>query len=158
MICDSPAGIEKGAIAAMRFADQAIVVTNPEISSVRDSDRMMAYLLPNQNVLRKAESPSRSTAGTRYQPERVQTGEMLGTIFLRYCLSIFWGLSESKAVLKSSNMGVPVTHNKQSDAGQAYLDAVDRLLGETKKPMRFIESARKGFFASILGVIAGSTA
>ena len=161
VICDSPAGIEKGAIAAMRFADQAIVVTNPEISSVRDSDRMIGILASKSERAEEGGEPIKEhLLVTRYQPERVQTGEMLGVNDILEVLSInlLGVIPESKAVLKASNMGVPVTHNKQSDAGQAYLDAVDRLLGETKKPMRFIESARKGFFASILGVIAGSTA
>ena len=158
IICDSPAGIEKGAIAAMRFADQAIVVTNPEISSVRDSDRMIGILASKSERAEEGKAPIKEhLLVTRYHPERVNTGEMLGVTDILEVLSInlLGVIPESKAVLKASNMGIPVTHNKQSDAGQAYMDAVDRLLGETIKPMRFVEAKRKGIFASIYESIAG---
>ena len=158
IICDSPAGIEKGAIAAMRFADQAIVVTNPEISSVRDSDRMIGILASKSERAEEGKAPIKEhLLVTRYHPERVKTGEMLGVSDILEVLSInlVGVIPESKAVLKASNMGIPVTHNKQSDAGQAYMDAVDRLLGETIKPMRFVEAKRKGIFASIYESIAG---
>lgn len=158
IICDSPAGIEKGAIAAMRFADQAIVVTNPEISSVRDSDRMIGILASKSERAEEGKDPIKEhLLVTRYHPERVKTGEMLGVTDILDVLSInlLGVIPESKAVLKASNMGIPVTHNKQSDAGQAYMDAVDRLLGETIKPMRFVEAKRKGIFASIYESIAG---
>ena len=158
IICDSPAGIEKGAIAAMRFADQAIVVTNPEISSVRDSDRMIGILASKSERAEEGKAPIKEhLLVTRYHPERVKTGEMLGVTDILEVLSInlLGVIPESKAVLKASNMGIPVTHNKQSDAGQAYMDAVDRLLGETIKPMRFVEAKRKGIFASIYESIAG---
>ena len=94
---------------------------------------------------------------TRYLPERVKTGDMLGVNDILEILSInlLGVIPESRAVLKASNMGIPVTHNKQSDAGQAYMDAVDRLLGETIKPMRFVESKKKGLLASLYETIAG---
>lgn len=158
IICDSPAGIEKGAYAAMRYADQAIVVTNPEISSVRDSDRMIGILSSKSERAESGAEPIKEhLLITRYLPERVTTGDMLGVNDILEILSIdlIGVIPESRAVLKASNMGVPVTHNKQSDAGQAYMDAVDRLLGESTKPMRFIEKRKKGIFASLYDTIAG---
>lgn len=158
IICDSPAGIEKGAYAAMRYADQAIVVTNPEISSVRDSDRMIGILSSKSERAETGSDPIKEhLLVTRYLPERVKTGDMLGVNDILEILSInlLGVIPESRAVLKASNMGIPVTHNKQSDAGQAYMDAVDRLLGETIKPMRFVESKKKGLLASLYETIAG---
>ena len=94
---------------------------------------------------------------TRYVPERVKSGDMLGVADILEILSIdlIGVIPESESVLKASNMGIPVTHNHQSDAGQAYMDAVDRLLGETVKPMRFVEAKRKGLLASLYESIAG---
>ena len=158
IICDSPAGIEKGAYAAMRYADQAIVVTNPEISSVRDSDRMIGILSSKSERAESGCDPIKEhLLITRYVPERVKSGDMLGVADILEILSIdlIGVIPESKSVLKASNMGIPVTHNHQSDAGQAYMDAVDRLLGETVKPMRFVEAKRKGLLASLYESIAG---
>ena len=134
VICDSPAGIEKGAHLAMYFADEAIVVTNPEVSSVRDSDRMLGLLASKSRRAEKGEEPIKEhLLLTRYNPERVTKGEMLGVEDVEEILAInlLGVIPESQAVLKASNQGVPVILDDQSDAGQAYSDAVDRLLGAT---------------------------
>ncbi|MDC0534546.1 septum site-determining protein MinD [Francisellaceae bacterium] len=148
IVCDSPAGIEKGALMAMRFADEAIIVTNPEVSSVRDSDRILGLL---SSKTKKAESGSEKIKEhlllTRYDPNRVENGEMLALNDVKEILAIplLGVIPESKAVLKASNSGIPVTLDTESQAGQAYIDAVDRFLGE-EKPLRFIEQERTGFF------------
>jgi len=153
VVCDSPAGIEKGAHLAMYFADEAIVVTNPEVSSVRDSDRMLGILASKSRRAENGEDPIKEhLLITRYHPERVEKGEMLSIADVEEILSIKLKgvIPESQAVLKASNQGIPVILDDQSDAGQAYSDAVDRLLGK-EKPMRFIDVQKKGFFERIFG-------
>lgn len=153
IICDSPAGIEKGAHLAMYFADEAIIVTNPEVSSVRDSDRMLGILASKSRRAEKGESAIKEhLLITRYSPERVAKGEMLGIDDIKDILSVelIGVIPESKAVLKASNQGIPVVLDDQSDAGQAYSDAVDRLLGKVL-PLRFLEAPKKGIFQRIFG-------
>ncbi|WP_460122690.1 septum site-determining protein MinD [Pseudomonas sp. S2_C03] len=153
VVCDSPAGIEKGAHLAMYFADEAIVVTNPEVSSVRDSDRMLGLLASKSRRAERGEDPIKEhLLITRYHPERVSKGEMLGVEDVKEILSVslLGVIPESQAVLKASNQGVPVILDDQSDAGQAYSDTVDRLLGKTVDH-RFLEVQRKGWFERLFG-------
>ncbi len=152
IVCDSPAGIEKGAFLAMYFADRALVVVNPEVSSVRDSDRILGLL---QSKTRKAEGGQRVQEHlllTRYNPERVERGEMLSIADVEEILGlkVIGVIPESPDVLQASNAGNPVILDEQSAAGQAYTDAVARLLGE-ERPMRFTTAEKKGFFAKIFG-------
>jgi septum site-determining protein MinD len=152
IVCDSPAGIEKGAFLAMYFADRALVVVNPEVSSVRDSDRILGLL---QSKTKKAEAGERIAEHlllTRYNPERVEKGEMLSIADVEEILGlkVIGVIPESPDVLQASNSGNPVILDEQSAAGQAYTDAVARLLGE-ERPMRFTTAEKKGFFAKIFG-------
>ncbi|CAM3852254.1 septum site-determining protein MinD [Rheinheimera salexigens] len=153
IICDSPAGIEAGAMMALYFADEAIVVTNPEVSSVRDSDRILGML---SSKSRRAENSQDSIKEhlllTRYNPERVEKGEMLSVEDVKEILSIdlLGVIPESQAVLNASNSGQPVILDTDSDAGQAYLDTVNRLLGE-QVPFRFINVEKKGLLKRIFG-------
>ncbi len=152
IVCDSPAGIEKGAFLAMYFADRALVVVNPEVSSVRDSDRILGLL---QSKTKKAENGERIEEHlllTRYNPERVEKGEMLSIADVEEILGlkVIGVIPESPDVLQASNSGNPVILDDQSHAGQAYTDAIARLLGE-ERPMRFTTAEKKGFFAKIFG-------
>ena len=153
IVCDSPAGIEHGATMAMYFADDAIVVTNPEVSSVRDSDRMLGILSSkSRRAETNAEPIQEFLLLTRYDPDRVEKGEMLSVKDVQDILSLnlLGVIPESKAVLSASNAGVPVILDRESEAGQAYGDAVGRYLGE-EVPHRFILSERKGFFSRLFG-------
>jgi len=153
VVCDSPAGIEKGAHLAMYFADEAIVVTNPEVSSVRDSDRMLGLLASKSRRAEKGEEPIKEhLLLTRYNPERVTKGEMLGVEDVEEILAIrlLGVIPESQAVLKASNQGIPVILDDQSDAGQAYSDAVDRLLGKDVAH-RFLDVKKQGFLQRLFG-------
>ncbi len=153
VICDSPAGIEKGAHLAMYFADEAIVVTNPEVSSVRDSDRMLGLLASKSRRAEQGLDPIKERLLlTRYNPERVTKGEMLGVEDVEEILAInlLGVIPESQAVLKASNQGVPVILDEQSDAGQAYSDAVDRLLGKDLAH-RFLDVKKPGFLQRLFG-------
>ncbi len=146
IICDSPAGIETGALMAMYFADHAIVVTNPEVSSVRDSDRILGILASKTKRAIENKAPIQEhLLLTRYDPERVERGEMLSVTDVKEILAIplIGVIPESKSVLKASNTGTPVVLDETSDAGIAYQDAIARFLGE-ERPMRFINNDRKG--------------
>lgn len=153
VICDSPAGIERGAQLAMYFADEAVVVTNPEVSSVRDSDRILGLLGSKTRRAEQSLDPVREhLLITRYNPSRVTSGDMLTLEDIREILAVhLLGLiPESEAVLRASNQGVPVTHDGASDAGQAYADTVSRLLGEDV-PLRFHEVQRKSLLGRMFG-------
>jgi len=153
IVCDSPAGIEKGAHLAMYFADEAIVVTNPEVSSVRDSDRMLGLLASKSRRAEKNLEPIKEhLLLTRYDPSRVSKGEMLGVKDVEEILAItlLGVIPESQSVLKASNSGVPVILDEQSDAGLAYSDAVERLLGKDVT-LRFTDEQKKGFLKRLFG-------
>jgi septum site-determining protein MinD len=152
IICDSPAGIERGALMALYFADEAVIVTNPEVSSVRDSDRILGVL---QSKSRRAEEGLEPVKEhlllTRYDPARVNKGEMLKVEDVLEILAIplLGIIPESETVLKASNLGVPIILDKTSKAGQAYADVVGRYLGETIEH-RFVVPERRGFFQKLL--------
>lgn len=153
IVCDSPAGIEKGALMALYHADHAIVVTNPEVSSVRDSDRILGILASKSKRAEQGQPPVKEhLLLTRYSPERVSRGEMLSIQDVHEILAIplLGVIPESQAVLRASNSGVPVILDKESNAGRAYKDAVRRFLGE-EVPMRYATSNKKGFFERLFG-------
>jgi septum site-determining protein MinD len=152
IICDSPAGIETGAQMALYFAEEAIIVTNPEVSSVRDSDRILGILQSKSRLAEQGKRVKEHLLLTRYNPTRVANGEMLSVEDVVDILAVplLGVIPESQAVLKASNQGVPVIHDDDSDAGQAYEDAVARYLGE-ERPHRFLEAERKGFLKRVFG-------
>ncbi len=153
VVCDSPAGIEQGALMALYFADEAIVTTNPEVSSVRDSDRILGII---SSKSRRAETGEESVKEhlliTRYSPERVDSGDMLSVEDICDILRIpLIGVTpESQSVLQASNAGSPAILLDDSDVSEAYKDVVDRLLGESR-PMRFVQAERKGFLKRLFG-------
>lgn len=152
IICDSPAGIEKGAHLAMYFADEAVVVTNPEVSSVRDSDRILGLLASKSRLAEQGEKIREYLLLARYDPARVTNGDMLSVTDVEDILSIplLGVIPESQAVLRASNQGIPVIMDDTSDAGQAYIDAVSRLLGEDT-PHRFLEAEKKSLLKRMFG-------
>lgn len=150
VICDSPAGIERGAQLAMRHADIAVVVTNPEVSSVRDSDRIIGLLDSKTLKAEKGERLEKHLLLTRYDAARAERGEMLKTEDVLEILSIplLGIIPESEDVLRASNLGSPVTlSNPASAPAKAYLDAAKRLNGETVAMT--IPSDRRGFFGKL---------
>jgi len=146
IICDSPAGIEAGAHLAMYFADEAIIVTNPEVSSVRDSDRILGLLASKTKRAEDNLEPVKEhLLLTRYSPERVEKGEMLcvDDVLEILAIPLIGVIPESKSVLRASNLGTPVILDSISDAGKAYSDVINRLLGE-ETPHRFMTFKKKG--------------
>lgn len=153
IICDSPAGIESGALMALYFADEAIITTNPEVSSVRDSDRILGILASKSRRAERGEDPIKEhLLLTRYNPGRVSRGDMLSMedVLEILCIPLLGVIPEDQSVLRSSNKGEPVILDSESDAGKAYLDTVNRLLGE-EHPFRFIEEEKKGFLKRLFG-------
>ena len=153
IVCDSPAGMESGALMAMHFADEALVITNPEVSSVRDSDRILGMLASKTKRAIDGGEPVRERLLiTRYNPSRVQEGQMLSLEDVQDILRIplIGVIPESEAVLQASNQGLPAIHLHGTDAAEAYKDVVARFLGE-ERPLRFTEVAKPGFFKRIFG-------
>ena len=153
IICDSPAGIEHGAVMALTFADEAIVVTNPEVSSVRDSDRILGILqAKSRRALEGREPVKEHLLITRYNPNRVEAGEMLSYKDIQEILrvEILGVIPESEEVLQASNQGAPVIHQKETDAAEAYQDVIARFLGE-EKPLRFVDYVKPGLLKRLFG-------
>src|SRR3954449_8268358 len=151
VICDSPAGIERGATLAMRYADAAVIVTNPEVSSVRDSYRIIGLLDSKTERAEKGERVEKHILITRYDPARAARGEMLSIEDVLEILStpLLGIIPESQDVLKASNVGTPVTlSNTEGAPARAYIDAARRLCGDTV-PMQ-VPTERKGFMDRLL--------
>ncbi|MCA0919577.1 septum site-determining protein MinD [Pseudooceanicola nanhaiensis] len=152
IICDSPAGIERGAHLAMYYADEAVIVTNPEVSSVRDSDRVLGLLNSKTAKAENGESIKAQVLLTRYDTTRVENGEMMTVDDVLDILAVpLLGIvPESQAVLRASNLGVPVVLDDPSAASRAYEAAVARLDGEDLEMK--IESERKpGLIGRLFG-------
>ena len=152
IVCDSPAGIETGALMAMYFADEALIVTNPEVSSVRDSDRILGILASKTKRASEGEPIKEHLLITRYNPKRVHGGEMLSLTDIQEILRIklIGVVPESEAVLHASNQGTPAIHLDGTDVADAYGDVVDRFLGKDK-PLRFTDYQKPGLFSRIFG-------
>ena len=153
IICDSPAGIETGALLAMHFADEALVVTNPEVSSVRDSDRILGMLSSKTKRAIEGQEPVKEhLLITRYNPARVKDGQMLSLEDIQEILRIklLGVIPESESVLHASNQGLPAIHLKDTDVSEAYKDVIDRFLGEDK-PMRFVEAVKPSLIKRLFG-------
>ena len=153
IVCDSPAGIETGAMMAMHFADEALVVTNPEVSSVRDSDRILGMLSSKTfRAIQGLEPIKEHLLITRYNPSRVEEGQMLSLDDIQDILRIplLGVIPESEVVLQASNQGLPAVHMNQTDVSEAYKDVIARFLGE-EVPMRFTEASKPSFLKRIFG-------
>ena len=153
IVCDSPAGIEHRVVMALTFADEAIVVTNPEVSSVRDSDRILGILqAKSRRALEGREPVKEHLLITRYNPNRVEAGEMLSYKDIQEILrvEILGVIPESEEVLQASNQGAPVIHQKETDAAEAYQDVIARFLGE-EKPLRFVDYVKPGLLKRLFG-------
>jgi septum site-determining protein MinD len=157
IVCDSPAGIESGARHAMYFADEAVICTNPELSSCRDSDKMIGFIASKSRRAEQGLDPVvQRLLVTRYDPQRAardealsldDIGELLG-------LPLLGVIPESKSVLTSTNLGQPVITSTTDNAGEAYKDLVKRFLGE-QVPLRFVTAEEKGFFSRIMEAARG---
>ena len=152
IVCDSPAGIEKGAHMALYFADEAIVVTNPEVSSVRDSDRILGILNSRSRRAERGEPPPKQhLLLTRYDLDRVAHGQMLKLedVLEILAIPVLGVIPQDETVLQCSNVGMPVILEPQSPAAQAYADAVSRLMGQTLE-LRFTTPPKRNFMNWLL--------
>lgn len=153
IICDSPAGIEHGAVMALTFADEAVIVTNPEVSSVRDSDRILGIIqAKSRRALNGGEPVKEHLLITRYVPKRVEAGEMLSYTDVQEILRIplVGIIPESESVLHASNAGNPAIYIEGSEVSEAYKDVVSRFLGE-ERPLRFTSYEKPGLLQRLFG-------
>lgn len=153
VVCDSPAGIEHGAVMALYFADDAIVVTNPEISSVRDSDRILGVIQAKSKRAKEGAEPVREfLLITRYSAKRAEDGEMLSFVDVQEILRIplVGVIPESENFLQASNQGIPVVNSEHSNSARAYRDVVSRYLGE-EVPMQFVSYEKPSLFRRFFG-------
>ncbi len=153
IVCDSPAGIEHGAVMALTFADEAVIVTNPEVSSVRDSDRILGILQSKSRRAREGREPVKEhLVITRYSPKRANDGEMLsyGDVQEILRIPVLGVIPESEVVLQASNQGTPAIHMEGSDVAQAYEDVVARFLGE-EHALRFVDYEKPGLLKRLFG-------
>lgn len=153
IVCDSPAGIEHGALMALTFADEAIIVTNPEVSSVRDSDRILGIIQAKSKRAKMGGEPVKEhLLVTRYSPKRVEAGEMLSYTDVQEILRIplIGVIPESETILHASNNGNPAIHMTGSDVSEAYSDVVNRFLGE-QLPLRFVDYEKPGLLQRLFG-------
>jgi septum site-determining protein MinD len=152
-ICDSPAGIERGAVMALTFADEAIITTNPEVSSVRDSDRILGILQSKSKRARDGAEPVKEhLLINRYSPKRVEEGEMLSYKDVQELLRVplLGVIPESDAILQASNQGTPAIHLKGTEVAEAYMDLVSRFLGENR-PLRFLTYQKPTLLKRLFG-------
>ncbi len=152
-VCDSPAGIEHGAVMSLTFADEALVVTNPEVSSIRDSDRILGILQSKSRRAKEGREPVKEhLIVTRYSPKRVEEGEMLSYKDVQELLRVplLGVIPESEVVLQASNQGIPSIHMKNTDVAEAYQDVVARFLGEQRE-LRFVTYEKPGLLKRFFG-------
>nr|AKB90667.1 mitochondrial MinD [Malawimonas californiana] len=152
VVCDSPAGIEQGAHQAMYFADDALMCTNPELSSVRDADKMIGILTSkSQRAITKSEAIRQFLLITRYSPERVAAHNMLSVKDIADMLGIplVGVIPESEEVLHNTNLGQPVVLGAD-DAAAAYKDTVLRFLGQDR-PLQYVSPKPKGILKRLFG-------
>jgi septum site-determining protein MinD len=153
IVCDSPAGIETGALMAMHFADEALIVTNPEVSSVRDSDRILGMLSSKtKRAIEGKEAIKEHLLITRYNPNRVDAGHMLSLEDIQDILRIplIGVVPESESVLQASNQGTPAIHLKGTEVSESYQDIVARFLGEDR-PLRFVDPQKASLLKRLFG-------
>ncbi len=153
IVCDSPAGIERGAVMALTFADEAIVVSNPEVSSVRDSDLILGIVQSKSRRAQEGREPVKEhLLVTRYAPKRVEEGEMLSYKDVQELLRVplIGVIPESEAVLQASNQGTPAIHLTGTNVAEAYNDMVARFLGETPE-LRFVTYEKPGLLQRLFG-------
>lgn len=156
VVCDSPAGIETGAMMALRFADVAIVVSNPEVSSVRDADRILGMLQAKTLRAERGDAPVKEfLLVTRYDPNRAAAGEMLSynDVLDLLHVPLLGVIPESKAVLQASNQGLPAIHLTNEPLAEAYQDALARFFGEDR-PLRFVDVAKPSLLQRLMGTRA----
>lgn len=160
IVCDSPAGIERGAVMALTFADEAIITTNPEVSSVRDSDRIIGILQSKSIRAQEGREPVKEhLLITRYSPRRVDEGEMLSYQDVQELLRVplIGVIPESESILHASNQGTPAIHIKGSDVAESYADIVARFLAGggdealQQRPLRFVDYDKPGLIKRIFG-------
>ena len=153
VILDAPAGIESGYEHTIEFADRAIVVVNPEVSSIRDSDRAIGILDSKSQKVKEGKEVEKYLVINRIDPKMVQSGEMLSSEDILDILNIplIGKIPEDKGIIEASNQGKPIILTKDSAAAQAYERVAKRMCGE-EIPFVDVEKENGGFMSKIKGI------
>ena len=148
IILDAPAGIESGYEHTIEFADSAIIVVNPEVSSIRDADRAIGILDSKSQKVKDGQEVTKYLLINRINPAMVESGEMLRSEDILDILSVklLGKVPEDSAIIDASNTGKPIITNYESEAGKAYKRIADRLCGKDVKIADLGTSSGGGFF------------
>ena len=153
VILDAPAGIESGYEHTIEFADSAIIVVNPEVSSIRDADRAIGILDSKSQKVKDGKEVLKYLVINRINPKMVQSGEMLASEDILDILSVplVGKVPEDKGIIDASNQGKPIILDKKSPAGKAYARVSSRLCGEQVE-MEDVENVDEGIISKIKGI------
>ena len=148
VLIDCPAGIEQGFKNAIAGADRAIVVATPDISSVRDADRIIALMEAHSEFIL-----DKRLVVNRIKPDLVKKGDMLSVEDMLEILAVelLGVVPDDPFILVSTNKGEPAVSNGDSLAGQAYRNIVRRIVTGENVPLLDLEE-KKGFFAKVKGL------
>jgi len=155
VILDAPAGIESGFEHTIEYADEAIVVVNPEVSSIRDSDRAIGILDSKSKKVLNGGEVVKQLIINRLDPEMVEKGEMLSKEDILEILGIeLLGIvPEDRGVIDASNQGQPIILNDKSEAGKAYRRIAKRLCGQ-KTPIVEPKAKKGGLMSTLKGIFS----
>lgn len=151
ILIDSPAGIESGFEHSIYLADRALIVTTPEISSVRDADRVIGIIDAKSKKAQEGKEVQKHIIINRLKLELVKKGEMLSIEDILHILALplIGIVPESEDIVKSTNLGEPIALNEKSIVGEAFRRIARRILGEE---VEFLDlESKKG----ILGILKG---
>lgn len=153
ILLDSPAGIESGFEHAIAFADRSLVISTPDVSSVRDADRVIGIIDAKSLKAQQGGEVRKDIIINRIKPDLVQKGDMLSVddVLKILALPLIGVVLDDEKVISSTNTGEPVVRDMKSKSGEAYRRIAKRILGEE---VEYMELKSKGFFGKIKGAFA----
>ncbi len=154
VIIDSPAGIESGFENSIFLADQALIVATPDVSSVRDADRVIGIIDAKSEKAKEGKEVEKYIVINRLKPEMVESGEMMSIddVLNILALPLIGVIPEDPKILTSTNLGEPIVLDKNSMAGEAFRRLSKRLLGEKVEFLEF--KSKKGFVKFLKGLFS----
>jgi len=152
VLLDSPAGIESGFEHSIFLADRALIVSTPDVSSVRDADRVIGIIDAKSEKAKEGKEVEKHVIINRIKPEMVEAGNMLSTedVLGILALPLIGVIPDDEDIIGSTNMGDPIINKEKSISAESYKRIARRVLGEEIGFMDF--KAKKGFFGAIKGI------
>jgi septum site-determining protein MinD len=151
IVIDSPAGIESGFEHSIFLADRALIVSTPDVSAVRDADRVIGIIDAKSEKAKNGEEVQKHVIINRLNPEMVDNGNMLGVedVLNILALPLIGVVPDDSSIITSTNKGEPIYYDKNSIAATAYQNIARRVVGEE---VPFLDlKFKKGFFKRIFG-------